>query len=91
MRRMPRLGLPSPVTRGPCWIVSFAVDPIFVGDPGLLRFLRGGAGCSSAEPSWRLLLRDDKYAYLFATVPPNGGRPDTLVLPESDKLTLIME
>ncbi len=67
-----------------------SVSPPFVGDPGIIRFLSGGAGCSSPERSWRLLFRDEKFVYLFASLPNFAVRPDTLVLPDDGKLILVM-
>lgn len=65
-------------------------EPPFVGDRAMIQYLSGGGGCSSAERSWRLLFRDDEFVYLFATVSSTSGRPDTLVLPDSGELTLVM-
>ena len=67
-------------------------DPPFIGAPEAIQLLRGGDACSSAERSWRLLYRDDKFIYLFLTVPTELGiRPPTLILPNSDNLTLIIQ
>ena len=72
---------------------STTEDPRFIGDVQIIRRLIGGGACSSAETgSWRLLFRDDKFVYLFATVRKAAGvRPYTLVLPIADRLALVME
>jgi hypothetical protein len=66
------------------------VTPPLIGDPMEAVRLGGGAACSNDNRSWRLLLRDDKFIYLFATVRTVGERPETLVLPNSDKTTLVL-
>jgi hypothetical protein len=66
-----------------------SVPPPFVGDSDVPAQLGAGKACSSDERSWRLLLRDDKFIYLFATVPDAAQRPETLVLPNNDNITLV--
>lgn len=82
--------LPFPCDTRPLADRPSTPDPPFVGDPGMVRYMRGGGACSSEGRSWRLLFRDDKFVYLFATIPDYTGRPDTVVLPNSDALTLVM-
>jgi hypothetical protein len=65
--------------------------PAFVGDPQAVMRLGAGSACSSDAQSWRLLYRDDKFAYLFRTVLQPGIRPEMLVLPSSDRLTLVLQ
>ncbi len=64
----------------------------FIGNPDALADLRGGRACNlPGQWSWRLLYRDDKFVYLFQTVQSTEARrPLTLVVPNSDKLTLIL-
>lgn len=47
--------------------------------------------CTSETTSWRLLYRDDKSIYLFASEAEAKARPLTIVLPNSDKIILVME
>lgn len=68
-----------------------AKTPRLVGDPELAISLAAGASCSSPGRSWRLLLRDERNLYLFATVSNATQRPQTLVIPESGQLTLILQ
>lgn len=63
----------------------------FIGDPHMVDLMSGGAGCSSETRRWRLLLRDDEHIYLFATVSDIGRRPETLVLPTSDKVAILLQ
>lgn len=46
--------------------------------------------CNLADAKWRLLYRDDKNIYLFASREKQSGRPLTIVLP-SDKIILVTE
>ena len=65
-------------------------DPAFFGDAAMIQTLSALA-CSSHSRTWRLLFRDDKFIYLFTTIPPNtSDRPGTLVLPNNDRITLFM-
>jgi hypothetical protein len=63
-----------------------------IGSPYALAELRGGRACNlPGQSSWRLLYRDDKFAYLFQTVrSADAGRPLTLVVPLSEKIMLIL-
>lgn len=63
--------------------------PRFVGESSVVDSLAAGKACSSDQWSWRLLLRDEKFVYLFATVKDGKERPETLVLPNSDDLILV--
>jgi hypothetical protein len=65
--------------------------PAFVGDPQTVIRLKGGVACSSDTQSWRLLHRDDKFAYLFLTVTELGRRPETLVISNADRLMLVLQ
>jgi hypothetical protein len=47
--------------------------------------------CTSESSVWRLLYRDEKSIYLFATEPKATGRPLTIVLPNTEKTVLVME
>jgi hypothetical protein len=47
--------------------------------------------CTSDSSAWRLLYRDDKSIYLFASTAEAKGRPLTIVLPNNDKVILVME
>ncbi len=47
--------------------------------------------CTSETTVWRLLYRDDKSIYLFASEAEAKGRPLTIVLPNTDKVILVME
>jgi hypothetical protein len=63
----------------------------FVGDARVLDSLLAGAACSMEGRSWRLLLRDERFVYLFATVTDARLRPQTLVLPDGGDLTLVLQ
>jgi hypothetical protein len=63
----------------------------FLGDPTVVQALHAGAACSTKNWSWRLLLRDEKFIYLFSTVKDSSQRPRTLVLPNQDELTLVFQ
>jgi hypothetical protein len=67
----------------------------FVGDADRLRTIQDSyRTCNSRTSTWRLLYRDDEAIYLFASVSPavfNGGRPLTLVLPNTKGTYLILE
>jgi hypothetical protein len=65
--------------------------PPFLGDPDVVSSLIAGRACSTETWSWRLLLRDEKYVYVFATVQDSTQRPQTLVLPHSEALTLVFQ
>ena len=47
--------------------------------------------CTSDSTVWRLLYRDEKSIYLFASEAEPGGRPLTIVLPNTDKVILVTE
>lgn len=64
--------------------------PPLIGNPATLRALRSGLACNTkGNRSWRLLLRTEKFIYLFAT---GSGlvRPLTIVLPNSNNFILVM-
>jgi hypothetical protein len=63
----------------------------FIGSPQTRDFMTAGAGCSSEARSWRLLLRDERFIYLFATVSDGQRRPETLVLPANENVALVLE
>lgn len=67
------------------------IEPAFVGDPDALARLNGGAACSTATRTWRLLHRDDQYVYIVLTVSEVGRRPDMLAVPAGEGLTLILQ
>ena len=62
----------------------------FVGEQSVIDSLAAGKACSSDQWRWRLLLRDEKFVYLFATVKSSKERPETLVLPNGDDITLVL-
>ena len=66
-----------------------AKTPSFIGEPDAVNSLISGTACSTSAWSWRLLLRDDKFVYLFATVPDQAMRPQTVVLPNNENLILV--
>jgi hypothetical protein len=47
--------------------------------------------CTSENTVWRLLYRDEKSIYLFASESASQGRPLTIVLPNTDKVILVTE
>ncbi len=47
--------------------------------------------CTSEDSVWRLLYRDEKSIYLFASEKEPGGRPLTIVMPNTDKVILVTE
>lgn len=48
--------------------------------------------CTRPGSSWRLLYRDDKMLYAFATIPPGRiSRPLTIALPSSQKIAVLAE
>lgn len=64
----------------------------FVGNGKLARELEQyHRTCTSETTVWRLLYRDDKSIYLFASETKPIGRPLTVVLPSTDKTILVME
>jgi len=66
--------------------------PSLIGDAKLLQSLRDyHRTCSLDNTVWRLLYRDDKSIYLFASQSDDKVRPLTIVLPNSDKVFLVME
>lgn len=66
--------------------------PNLVGDAKLLQSLRDyHRTCSLDDRVWRLLYRDDKSIYLFASQRDDKVRPLTIVLPNTDKVFLVME
>lgn len=64
-------------------------DSPFIGEPDAIESLVAGRACSTTGWSWRLLLRDEKFLYLFATVQDGAIRPATLVLPNTDELAVV--
>lgn len=65
-------------------------QPSFIGSATTFAALRSGAACDTRDNrSWRLLYRNDKFIYLFAS---GSGvvRPLTIVLPNSDRFVLVM-
>jgi hypothetical protein len=66
-----------------------------IGDAAAIRMIREThRTCSLDDRVWRLLHRDDKSVYLFASEPAENmvaRRPLTIVLPNTDNVTLIME
>lgn len=64
--------------------------PPLIGNPATLRALRSGLACDTkGNRRWRLLLRTDRFVYLFAT--GRGlARPPTIVLPNSNSFILVM-
>lgn len=66
--------------------------PNLVGDAKLLGSIRDyHRTCSLDNTVWRLLYRDDKSIYLFASQSNDTVRPLTIVLPNTDKVFLVME
>lgn len=66
--------------------------PNLIGDAQLIRNIQDyHRTCSLQGTVWRLLYRDDKSIYLFASEPEEKGRPLTIVLPNTDKTFLVME
>ena len=65
--------------------------PAFIGDAQTVTRLKGAIACSSETRSWRLLHRDEKFVYLFLTVSGPGKNPETLIIPNSDRLTLVLQ
>lgn len=66
--------------------------PNLIGDAALLRNIEEyHRTCTLAGTVWRLLYRDDKSIYLFASKPEQQGKPLTIVLPNTDKTILILE
>jgi len=61
----------------------------FIGEAEVVSSLIAGKLCSTKRWSWRLLMRDEKFVYLFATVKDSRLRPETLVIPNANSLTLI--
>lgn len=62
-----------------------------VGSPHTLAAFREGLACNAkGTHSWRLLYRDEKFTYLFAT---GAGvtRPTTIILPSADPYFLILQ
>ena len=66
------------------------VNPPYLGEPDVVESLLAGTACTTDQWSWRLLLRDEKFVYIFATVQNRTTRPQTLILPNNDTLTLIL-
>ena len=66
-----------------------------IGDARAVRLIQQSHGtCSLDARVWRLLYRDDKFVYLFASKAAEdikGGRPLTIVLPNTDRMFLVME
>jgi hypothetical protein len=63
-----------------------------IGDAQLVRNIEEyHRTCTLDGTVWRLLYRDEKSIYLFASVPKTSGRPLTIVLPNTEKIVLVME
>jgi hypothetical protein len=62
--------------------------PPFLGELDVVNSMAAGQACSTVRWSWRLLVRDEKFTYLFATVQDSAHRPYTVVLPNSPNMTL---
>jgi len=66
--------------------------PNLIGDAKLLQSIHDyHRTCSMENTVWRLLYRDDKSIYLFASQNDDKVRPLTMVLPNTDKVFLVME
>jgi hypothetical protein len=66
--------------------------PNLIGDPKLLRSIQQyHQTCTLNNTVWRLLYRDDKSIYLFASQTDDKVRPLTIILPNTDKVFLVME
>lgn len=66
--------------------------PNLIGDARLIRNIQEyNRTCSLDNTVWRLLYRDDKSIYLFASEAEERGRPLTIVLPNTEKIVLVME
>lgn len=47
--------------------------------------------CNRQDTRWRLLYRDDESIYVFESVEKPKGRPLTLILPNNDRTSIVME
>jgi hypothetical protein len=66
--------------------------PNLIGDAALARNIEEyNRTCTLDGTVWRLLYRDDKSIYLFASKEEQVGKPLTIVLPNTDKTILVME
>jgi hypothetical protein len=68
--------------------------PNVIGDAMRIRTIQeNGRTCTLESIAWRLLYRDEKSIYLFASQADRkfGGRPLTIVLPNTEKTVLVME
>lgn len=66
--------------------------PNLIGDAKLIRDIQDyHLTCSLQGTVWRLLYRDEKSIYLFASKSEANGRPLTIILPNTDKTFLVME
>lgn len=63
--------------------------PRFIGESNVIDSLTAGKACTSDQWSWRLLLRDEKFVYVFATVKDPKERPETLILSNSEDVILV--
>jgi hypothetical protein len=64
----------------------------FIGDGKLGREIQDyHRTCTSETTVWRLLYRDDKSIYLFASEAQAVGRPLTIVLPNKDNVVLVLK
>jgi hypothetical protein len=71
---------------------EWKAPPSLIGDAALVRNIEEyHRTCTLAGTVWRLLYRDDKSIYLFASKPEQEGKPLTIVLPNTDKTILVME
>ena len=67
-----------------------AVPPV-VGSPAAVDAFRQGLACNAqGTRSWRLLYRDDRFIYLFATGAAEA-RPATVILPNNDSIVVILQ
>ncbi len=66
--------------------------PNLIGDAKLIRNIQDyHRTCSLEGTVWRLLYRDEKSIYLFASETKETGRPLTIILPNTDRTFLVME
>jgi hypothetical protein len=66
--------------------------PNLIGDAALVKnIVDYHRTCTLGTSVWRLLYRDDKSIYLFASEPEQKGKPLTIVLPNTENTVLVME
>ena len=66
-------------------------SPAFIGSLDHVSALTAGGTCSADGESWRLLLRDDKFVYIFRTVTDARYRPATLILPNTGNTVVVLQ